>query len=181
MIIHADRNRPVFWIFAGLFIASLFIVAFTGEYFWVIIPFGIALSYFGWQNISILFFVLLATLPFSAEYHFTSELGTDIPDEALMLITAGLSLLYVIYNPEIISKNSRRHPLLIFLFFSILWIFTTALFSTGQFISFKFFLAKCWYLGAFVLAPLIVFKNKKNIETVGLFLLLPCLLLHQSF
>lgn len=168
MILSADKNKPVFWIFAGLFVAFLLPAVFTGEYFWLAVPFGIALSYFGWQHINVLFFLLLATLPFSAEYHFNDKLGTDIPDEFLMLITAALFFMYFSYKPEAVTKDYRRHPLLLFLFFSFIWILITALFSTDQFISFKFFLAKCWYLGAFVLAPLIVFKNKQAIKIAAM-------------
>lgn len=168
MILSADKNKPTFWIFAGLFVAFLLFTVFTEEYFWMAVPFGMVLSYFGWQHVNALFFLLLATLPFSAEYHFNAELGTDIPDEFLMLITAGLFLLYFFYKPGALSKNHRRHPLLLFLFFSFIWILVATLFSTDQFISFKFFLAKCWYLGAFVLAPLIVFKNKKAIKIAAI-------------
>lgn len=172
MILTANKPQSVFWLLAVSFIAFLLIAVFTGEYFWIIFPFGIALAYFGWQNISILFFLLLATLPFSAEYHFTSALGTDIPDEPLMLVTASLSILYFIYNPDVLTKYYRRHILLIFLLFSIVWIFATSLFSTNQFISFKFFFAKCWYLGAFVFAPLILFRKKNAIKTTGIILCL---------
>lgn len=168
MILSADKNKPVFWVFAGLFVAFLLPAVFTGEYFWMAVPFGIVLSYFGWQYINALFFLLLATLPFSAEYHFNAELGTDIPDEFLMLITAALFLLYFAYKPGTLSKKYRRHPLLLFLFFSIVWILIASVFSTDQFISFKFFLAKCWYLGAFVLAPLIIFKNEKAIKIAAI-------------
>ncbi|MBS1919717.1 MAG: O-antigen ligase family protein [Bacteroidetes bacterium] len=163
MILVADKNKSVFWFFASLFIFFLSVTIFTDEYYWTLIPFGIIISYCGWQNSNIVFFLLLITLPFSAEYHFNSELGTDIPDEFLMLITAGLFLLYFIYRPETIPKNYLRHPLIIFLLFSMIWILVAAFFSTNPFISFKFFLAKCWYLGAFVLAPLIIFRNKKTI------------------
>jgi O-antigen ligase len=168
VILSADKSKSIFWIFAGLFIAFLLPAVFTGEYFWMALPFGIALSYFGWQHINVLFFLLLATLPFSAEYHFSAELGTDIPDEFLMLITAALFSLYFIYKPGILSKKCRRHPLLLLLLFSIAWTLITVLFSTDHLISVKFFLAKCWYLGAFVLAPLIVFKNRNAIRIAAI-------------
>jgi hypothetical protein len=128
VILSADKSKSIFWIFAGLFIAFLLPAVFTGEYFWMALPFGIALSYFGWQHINVLFFLLLATLPFSAEYHFSAELGTDIPDEFLMLITAALFSLYFIYKPGILSKKCRRHPLLLLLLFSIAWTLITVLF-----------------------------------------------------
>jgi O-antigen ligase len=41
-------------------------------------------------------------------------------------------------------------------------------FSTDHVISIKYLLAKCWYFGAFVLAPLIVFRKRQNIRVAAL-------------
>ncbi len=159
------KNKLHFWLFAALFVFSLLPVIITGEYFWIAIPFGILVCYSAWQNISIVFFLLLATLPFSTEYHFNPGLGTDIPDEFLMLITTATFILYFSNRPTAVSKNYLFHPLLILLIFSVMWILVAAFFSTDILVSVKFFLAKCWYIGAFVLTPLILFRKEKTIKT----------------
>ncbi|MBK9569975.1 MAG: hypothetical protein IPO53_08645 [Chitinophagaceae bacterium] len=64
-----------------------------------------------------------------------------------------------------LSKDIKRHPLLFLLILLSGWMLITVIFSTHQLISAKYFLAKVWYLGAFVLAPLIVLKSKKSITT----------------
>ncbi|MCZ2458293.1 MAG: O-antigen ligase family protein [Chitinophagales bacterium] len=165
MFSSVNKDRSVFLLLAGLFLVFLFVSVFTGDYFWILIPFGIIGGYFGWQHGNLLFFFLLAAIPFSAEYQVTPELGTDIPDEFMMLITAGVFLLYFIYNPKVLTGNYKTHTLLFFLFLSVIWTAVTVLFSTGHLVSVKFLLAKCWYLGAFVLAPSILFRDKRAIKT----------------
>lgn len=170
MTISTDKIRPAFWLFAGFFILSLVAAILQEQYFWIIIPFGILTLYLGWQNINIAFFFLLATLPFSAEYHFNQQLGTDIPDEFLMLSVAALFILYFAFKPAVLQKPIFKHPLIVLLFFSVIWILITALFSTDILVSVKFFLAKCWYIGAFVMAALIVFQQKQKIKTAMIIL-----------
>jgi hypothetical protein len=55
------------------------------------------------------------------------------------------------------------HPLLLLLILLIVWMLITVIFSTHPLISVKFLLAKTWYVGAFVLAPLLLFGQKKAI------------------
>ena len=164
MIITANKNKFHFAIFTGLFILFLIAAVYSEIYILSFIPFVLLLSYYGWQHLNSVFFLLLLTLPFSFEYNFSPQLGTDIPDEFFMLLVAGLFFLYIIFSPKIISKNIWRHPLIIFLLINLTWLAVTVAFSSYTIISLKFFLAKCWYIGAFVIAPLIVFKQKEIIK-----------------
>ena len=116
---------------------------------------------------NIVFLLLLIALPFSFEYNFSSGLGTDIPDEFLMLFVSLLFFAYWLYSPSVLGTNVMQHPLLLFFLISTCWIFIAATFSTHQQISFKYLLAKGWYIGAFVLAPLIAWKEKKIIIKSG--------------
>ena len=53
----------------------------------------------------------------------------------------------------------------------------TVLFSTQPILSLKFLLAKCWYIGAFILAPLFIFKEKKFIRIAVVTLIASMLLI----
>jgi O-antigen ligase len=161
-IVHKDKFP--FYLLAGLFIVLAGITVYTGQYFLAIIPFAILIFYAGWQNRNIIFLLLLMTLPLSFEYSFSSSLGTDIPDEPLMLFVSGLFIAYWVYSPGAISENILRHPLLLLLFIGLGWTMITVLFSSQPLISLKFLLAKGWYAGAFILAPLIIFREKKFIK-----------------
>jgi O-antigen ligase len=162
------KDKLLFFLLAGLFMVLAAIAVFTEQYFLAAIPFVILIFYAGWQNRNIIFLVLLFTLPLSFEYHFSSSLGTDIPDELLMLFVSGLFIAYWLYSPKTISKNILQHPLLLLLLISLGWTMITVLFSTEILISLKFLLAKSWYAGAFILAPLIIFREKKFIRTAAI-------------
>lgn len=155
---------------SGLFFLSLALAILTDRYYLVAIPFGILLFYSGWQSLSFIFFLLIASLPFSTEYQFPGNLGTDLPDELLMLVTTALFFLYLANGAANIFLKTARHPLLLCLFAMMCWAFISFLFSTYPLLSFKFLLAKCWYIGAFIGATLLVCRDKNNIRLLALFL-----------
>jgi O-antigen ligase len=165
-------NKPnwVFGVFAGLFLAAITAAVLYDRYYLIGIPFGILFLYAGWLNPSLVFYGLLFSLPLSFEYNFSSTLGTDIPDEFLMLLTSGLFLVYALYNRKAISHEIKTHPLIFLLTILFSWMLVAILFSTHPLISVKYGLAKTWYLGAFVLAPLLVFTNKASIRMAAILL-----------
>ena len=168
MVALLHKKQFQFGFFAGVFVLSLIAAIYTEQYFFVAVPFTILLLYSAWQHLNVLFFVLLFSLPFSVEYHFSQTLGTDLPDEFLMLLVSGLFFFYWIYHPKAIQKKILLHPLLLLLFILLIWIIITVLFSTHHIISIKYLLAKCWYIGAFVLAPVIVFRQQQNIRSAAI-------------
>ncbi len=170
MTILDNKSQNLFAFLGGLFIVTISLAVFTKQYLLVAIPFAALVFYAGWQNSNNVFFLLLATLPFSFEYNFSSGLGTDIPDEFLMLLVSVLFLAKYLYSPRAIGKDVLQHPLLLLLLAVVGWIIITVVFSTNQPISIKYLLAKSWYIGAFVLAPLIVFSKKKFISIASLVL-----------
>lgn len=159
----AVADKLLFAFFAGSFLSALAFALLLDNYFLLAIPFAAILFYAGWLNPSLAFYALLFSLPFSFEYNFSSSLGTDIPDELLMLLTAGLCLLYAIFNRRTISSEIRKHPLVFLLTLLLSWMLVSILFSTHPLFSVKYGLAKGWYLGAFVLAPVLVFTGKSTI------------------
>lgn len=165
-------NKRIFHFsfFTGLFISFLFLALYTEQYFWIGIPFAAIIFYAGWKKIHFLFYLLLFALPISFEYHFSSELGTDVPDEFLMFMVASLFFLNFFYSPKILNTSIWRHTLMILLFIYFSWIMFNIFFSTNELISLKFFLAKSWYIGAFALAPLIIFQKKESIKKASVIL-----------
>ncbi len=161
------KSNFVFGLFAGIFLAAVLAAALADAWYIMVIPFGVLLLYAGWANRSLVFYVLLFSLPLSFEYNFSASLGTDIPDELLMLLTSGLYVLYTIYNRNALNREMKTHPLIFLLFILCCWMLVTVLFSTHPLISGKYGLAKTWYLGAFVLAPLLVLTNKQSLLTAA--------------
>ena len=156
---------------AAAFLAFTIAAAITSLYWLLILPFGFLLFYAGWRQEQIIFYLLIFSLPWSIEYNFNSSLSTDLPDEPIMWLITVLFFAYFLFKPtEILSRI--KHPLIVLLLCALVWIMVTVLFSTDWIISLKFFLAKCWYLVAFVLAPLLFFANKRTISTAAILFLI---------
>jgi hypothetical protein len=151
------------------------IAATITSFYWLFaIPFFILFVYAAWQQWQFVFFLLILSLPWSVEYSFNSSLGTDLPDEPLMLLTAGLLIAHFFYKPYE-TINEWKHPLTLLLFIYVGWLIVTVPFSTDWLVSLKFLLAKSWYILAFVLAPLIILKDKRSIRITGLAFLISML------
>jgi len=167
LIIPAHKTLFPFFVLAGVFIAALSAAVLTGEYLLAALPFGLLFFYAGWHNRENVFFLLLAALPFSFEYQFTPALGTDIPDELLMLLVSWLFLAGWIYSPKSVDRKILQHPLSLLLLACLAWMIITVCFSSHPSVSVKYLLAKSWYIGAFVLAPVMVFREKKSLAKAG--------------
>ncbi len=167
-----QQERILFGTGALFFAGTTALAVYSGNYWVMAVPFAALFLYAGWLNRNLVFLLLLLSLPFSSEYHFSDSLGTDIPDEFLMLLTSFIFMAAWLYEPAAIGRKWIRHPLpgLLALLFG--WMLLAVLFSSDRIISLKFILAKCWYIGAFVLAPLVVFRDRKKIAVAAVSLLL---------
>lgn len=167
MIASVHKSNIFFFLLSGLFICIAALSVYFENYILLAAPFALLFLYAGWQNKEFVFFLLLFSLPLSVEYKFSSTLGTDLPDEALMLFVSGLFVAYWLYFPKAIPRQTLWHPLILLLIALFGWTLITVIFSTHPLLSLKFLLAKTWYAGAFLLMPLILFRQKKSITTAA--------------
>jgi O-antigen ligase len=170
------RSNFYFIFLAGIFLLFISAAAATSLYWIAVIPFGILFFYFSWQQFPFVFFLLIFSLPWSVEFNFNSSLGTDLPDEPLMWLVSVLFIARFFFQPGERSVK-WRHPLVILLLFYLGWAIVTVIFSSDWLVSFKFLLAKSWYITAFVFAPLLIFKNRISIQTAGLTFLVSILII----
>ena len=170
----ALRNNIFLW--ASVFFMLILTVAIIADqYYLLLIPFGLLLFYSGWRSLTTAFLILIASIPFSTEYQFSDTLGTDLPDELLMLLVSALMSFHLLQNVERF-KQWVSHPLLLFLFTLLCWGMIATMFSTYPLMSAKYMLAKAWYLGSFVFGALLVWIDKESLRRSGLTLAISMLL-----
>ncbi len=167
MITSVDHKSNTFFFLLSTVLLAAIVAAITSGYYWIAaLPFGLLFFYAGWQSLSLFFYLLILSIPWSIEYNFSNTLGTDIPDEPLMWFVMILLIVNWVGTPQKITA-SLKHPLLFFLLLHMGWVLATVFFSTNSLVSVKFLLAKTWYLAAFVFTPIFLLRDKKTIAVTG--------------
>lgn len=161
-------HHNALWLFSTAFIAAAFCAAYFQLLYLLLFPPAALLVYYLIQNPVLLFYVLVASIPWSIEYNFSNGLGTDLPDEPLMLLCAFTVVAAFAFNWK--DYKDRLHPILFVLLLYLAWIAITVYTSTDRMLSLKYILAKCWYVLAFVGAPLVFLKDRKAIVKAAVIL-----------
>lgn len=109
-----------------------------------------------------LYWLLLFCLPLSFEFEVgRTGLATDLPTEPLMILLMLAAFFYFFANPTKINKQLFRHPLLQLVIAHLIWLIITTIYSSLFVVSFKFLLAKTWYIVTFLwLTHLFIQKEK---------------------
>lgn len=163
-------NRILIYFFCALFFLAAGCYAYWQEGYFLAAPvIGIAAIVL-LQHPEFTFYLLMLTIPWSVEFNFSPSLGTDLPDEPLMLLAALSAVIFMIHQRRTIQFN-RWHPLLAIIVLQLLWAIITTITSTDFVLSVKYLLAKSWYLLAFVALPILLFKDEKVFRRSFLLLL----------
>lgn len=170
----AAQNRTVVFTAAVLLLAGSAAAACADEAVLLLAPLALLVIVCLLQYPRLLFYALIASLPWSAEVHFSDSLGTDLPDEPLMLLTAFAAIVLWLFNAKR-QKTDNVHPLLFLLFTGFCWTMIAVANSTHLLFSVKYLLAKAWYLLAFVAMPLLLKGDKKLVRKAAVILLLSML------
>ncbi len=158
-------DRTLFWLFAGLCLAVCLLGMVVSNPLPAVIPIGILFVLFVINSPKQLFYFFFALLPFSIEIQIGS-FGTDLPSEPIMIILMGICLLLMLTKNSTISKAAFMHPISLVLLGHIAWIAFTGIFSSDQVVSFKYLLAKLWYVIPFFILPQFLFKKEVDFRKV---------------
>ncbi len=96
---------------------------------------------------------------------FENNVRIILPTEPLLFGVLLLFFIKVIYEGGF-DKRIVRHPVSIAILVYLFWIFMTSLTSTMPLVSFKFLIAKLWFIVPFYFLGTQLFKNYKNIRTL---------------
>ncbi len=139
------------------------------------LPAGLLLLYQTIVDFKKVFFLLLFTIPLSIEFYFPGGLGTDLPTEPLVI---GLMLaygLFIMVHWQSMKSNFLLHPITLFLLLHLAWTIFATINSNLFLVSFKFLLAKIWYIvGYFFLAGSIL-KTDKDVRKFFWIIFIPFL------
>jgi O-antigen ligase len=97
-------------------------------------------------DLSVAYYLFFALLPFSIEVDLPGGFATDLPTEPLMWIIMIYGVVLFLIKLNKIDLKLMRNPITTMVFLHVLWIMICTYMSGDQVISFKWFLAKMWYV-----------------------------------
>ena len=159
------RLLKPYWIyfFSLLFIIVNSILIAYEFYYIAIIPFVLVLIFMAFFSLDkLMWFIVFSTpLSFNIEELDMGGIGMYLPTEPLMFGVMILFFLKLIHSGTF-DKKVAYHPVTIAIFINLIWIFITSITSEMPVISFKFLLARLWFVVCFYFIAIQLFKIKNN-------------------
>ncbi|MEY4133771.1 MAG: hypothetical protein RL386_121 [Bacteroidota bacterium] len=142
-------REKLFAIWAAVLLGAIALAVGSGFYGVAVLPLVLLVVYWVVMDFKALFLVLMACIPLSTEVVLPNGFGTDLPTEPIIIGLMGVALFVFAYRNRGLAGDIFLHPITVFLLLHLVWIY----FSTAQselfFVSFKFSLAKTWYVVVF--------------------------------
>ena len=157
MIRFSGNSKQNLWIYlaATLFVIVNGLLVYNEVYILNLLPFVLLLLLLAFLALDKLFLIIVFLTPLSVpltEVIPGLPVNLYLPTEPLLF---GAMILFVIklgYEKQIDPKIFT-HPVSLAIYFNLIWIFITSVTSTLPVVSFKFFIARLWFVtGYFLLA-----------------------------
>ncbi|MEM9850007.1 MAG: O-antigen ligase family protein, partial [Bacteroidota bacterium] len=111
-----------------------------------------------------IFYLLLICIPLSTELVLPNGFGTDLPTEPLIIGLMGIFLYQLAKHPNLVDVRFFKHPISLLLLLHLGWLGLTTITSADPFVSFKFLLAKIWYIIVFYWLAGSLLRSKKSLR-----------------
>lgn len=179
-MLNSVSYKQTLWFNAFVFVVFGVLCVVTQQPLWLAIPFGVAALPLLFKQLLYrtenLFWVLIVCLPLSTEINITSFLGIDFPDEVILMLLTVFLIAKTVYQPSFFPSSILKHPLFLIVTLQLVWALVCTVFSVNMLLSFKFCLAKVWYIIPFLVLPQFVLKNETSFKKLSIFFLIPMLL-----
>ena len=146
----ADSRQAIFAVFALLSVLSIGAAFALQEWVFLALPFALLLVFQTVMDYRKVFYLLMVFIPLNIEVdNLPGDLGLDLPGEPLM---AGLMVVYgllLLSKVEILRAPYWGHGFTVLMLLQWGWMLFVTLYAENPTVSWKFFLAKSWYMATF--------------------------------
>ncbi len=151
-------------------------VGVAAELWWLLgIPAALLVGFLTVVDFRRVFFLLMASIPLSTEVELPGGLGTDLPSEPLMWLMTLVAVLWFLRNWRLADAALLRHPVTLALLAHLGWTAVCAVTSSDFLVSFKFLLAKGWYVVVFYFLALHLLRGERDFKTLLWWFFIPLL------
>lgn len=149
--------------FFVVLVASVSIALVTDKLWLLGAPMVVLVGYLLLVNYKAIYYLMWITIPVSTEVSMGS-FSTDLPDEPLMIVCAGLCTVLLASKWRQLSFRALYHPVTLFLLLHMVWLALSSLTSITPIISWKVVAAKLWYVAAFYILTLLLIDPQKDVH-----------------
>ncbi len=153
-------------VLAVLYIAVNLYLTFQGVYYLNVLPVALLLFYLAFTRLDIVYFIIIACTPLSIpliDFVRSSPIDFYIPTEPILFGVLVL-IIFKMAKENFIDRRIINHPVSLAILFNLFWLLMTSITSTMPLVSFKFLLARIWFLASFYLLAIYIFKDPRNIS-----------------
>lgn len=151
-------------LFGVLFVGLLGFSIWEDSYLGYVAPFALIVLYVAIFYTEYTFFFIIAATPLSVNIEeFTDGFGLFLPTEPLLFGTTLLLLLQALKYP-VFPNYLKASPIIWAVSAYLIWIFITGITSEHPLVSYKFLLAKIWFIVPVLLYGSGVFKNTQKVK-----------------
>lgn len=168
--------KPLLWALAGVILLSVLLGTAVNQPALFGLPLLALLGYITLIDFRKIFWLLLLIIPFSMEVTLPGGLGTDLPAEPLMLLLLFVYLVFALQHPEKLRRGFLFHPITLLVLLHLIWIGVTTITAANLLVSFKFFLAKSWYIVAFYLLAGFILREPRHLRIFFWLVAIPLML-----
>jgi len=135
------------------------------EIYWLLLlPFLMVILYLYFYSLDKILLLITLLTPVSINImQFEFGVGISLPSEPLMFGILIMFVLKLVFD-NTFDKKIWKHPVTIIIIAQLSWIFVTSLTSQIPLVSFKFFLARLWFVVPFYIFGIHLFKKVSNIR-----------------
>lgn len=154
----------LFYVISGLFILLNAYMVYRDFYYTLLLPLGLVILYIFFYRIDYILLLITFCTPLAVNItQFEYNVGVSLPTEPLMF---GMLLLFILklFYENNFEARVWKHPMTLIIGFQLLWILITSITSQLPIVSFKFLLARLWFVVPFYIFAIHVFRKKQNIR-----------------
>lgn len=149
-----------------LYIVADMLLTFREIYYLNLLPIAIILIFLALTRLDILYFIIIFCTPLSIpliEYLRSSPIDFYIPTEPILFGVMLLVIFKMVQNGNL-NRKVLNHPVTYAILFNLFWIAITAITSSMPLVSFKFMLARIWFLTTFYFLAIYIFRKTENLS-----------------
>jgi len=160
-----ERYKVVWvYLFSLAYILLNAYMVYRDYYYSLAIPVVLVLLYFYFTRLDWILLLIAFSTPIAVNMvQYELGVGISIPTEPLLFGVFLIFILKLFYKNNF-DQKIWTHPLSILIIITLLWMFITSLTSQIPLVSFKYLLARMWFIFPFYFLGILLFRKTQNIR-----------------